>query len=36
LDNLALVFGLVLGVAGLFWMMGKRLRVREIRPSDPA
>jgi uncharacterized membrane protein YdjX (TVP38/TMEM64 family) len=26
LDNVALVFGLVLGVAGLFWLVGKRMR----------
>jgi uncharacterized membrane protein YdjX (TVP38/TMEM64 family) len=28
LDNVALVFGLVLAVAGLFWMIGRRLRVK--------
>lgn len=33
LDNVALVFALVLGVAGLFWMVGRRLRSREpVKP----
>ena len=33
LDNVALVFGLVLGVAGLFWMVGRRLRSKEpVKP----
>ncbi len=36
LDNLALVFSLVLAVAGLFWLVGKRLREREesARPCE--
>jgi len=29
LDNVALVFGLVIGIAGLFWLVGRRLRVKE-------
>jgi uncharacterized membrane protein YdjX (TVP38/TMEM64 family) len=28
LDNVALIFGLVIGVAGLFWLVGRRLRVK--------
>lgn len=34
LDNAALVFGLVLGVAGLFWMVGRRLRGKS-RSKEP-
>ncbi|HEV7506922.1 MAG TPA: VTT domain-containing protein [Thermoanaerobaculia bacterium] len=30
LDNVALVFGLVLGVTGIFWLIGKRLRTRSV------
>jgi uncharacterized membrane protein YdjX (TVP38/TMEM64 family) len=30
LDNVALVFGLVLAVTGVFWLVGKRLRRREV------
>jgi uncharacterized membrane protein YdjX (TVP38/TMEM64 family) len=29
LDNVALIFGLVIGVAGLFWLVGRRLRVTD-------
>jgi uncharacterized membrane protein YdjX (TVP38/TMEM64 family) len=32
LDDAALIFGLVIGVAGLFWWIGRRLR----RPGRPA
>jgi uncharacterized membrane protein YdjX (TVP38/TMEM64 family) len=35
LDNVALVFGLVLVVTGGFWLVGKRLRRREILPAEP-
>ena len=28
LDNVALVFGLVIGIAGVFWLVGRRLRVK--------
>jgi uncharacterized membrane protein YdjX (TVP38/TMEM64 family) len=28
LDNVALIFGLVIGVAGVFWLVGRRLRVK--------
>ncbi|HEV8579325.1 MAG TPA: VTT domain-containing protein [Thermoanaerobaculia bacterium] len=34
LDNVALVFGLVLAVTGLFWFVGKRLRESQ-EPSPP-
>lgn len=37
LDNVALVFGLVLGVAGLFWLVGKRIRqIDESRSAGKA
>ncbi|HKI02524.1 MAG TPA: VTT domain-containing protein [Thermoanaerobaculia bacterium] len=35
LDNLALVFGLVLAVAGVFWRVGRRLRVSQPGPPVP-
>jgi uncharacterized membrane protein YdjX (TVP38/TMEM64 family) len=35
LDNVALVFGLVLAVAGVFWLVGKRLSRRETLPAEP-
>jgi uncharacterized membrane protein YdjX (TVP38/TMEM64 family) len=35
LDNVALVFGLVLAVAGVFWLVGKRLGSGETPPAEP-
>jgi uncharacterized membrane protein YdjX (TVP38/TMEM64 family) len=34
LDNVVLVFALVLAVAGLFWLVGRRLRLRPLQPRD--